>query len=53
MKLSEEKKPGRAHIPRRTEGFRKRALIIALIMALIGFFFLGGVLYFTGILQIF
>lgn len=53
MSLQEQKKMRDENIPRHRENFRKRALVIALFMAVSGLIFLGAVLRFTGWLEIF
>jgi len=53
MKLKNSSKKRDENMSHRPEGFRQRAMIIALLMAITGLFFLGAVLHFTGWLKIF
>jgi hypothetical protein len=52
MNFSKPKKQHNGNVTHDTEDFRKRALVIAFIMAITGLFFLGATLYFTGRLEI-
>jgi len=53
MKLPKFQKKRDGNVSHRSEGFRKRALVVALFMAITGLFFLIVVLHFIGWLEIF